>query len=119
MVERAFVGRTVDELDTPVLIVDLDALEQNIAGIAAAVAERGASWRPHVKVHKTPAIAHKQLAAGAIGVACAKLGEAEVLVDAGIRDIMIANQIVGGIKIARLVALARRADIIVAVDSPD
>ena len=116
--ERAFVGSAVDELDTPVLVVDLDALEQNITGIAVAVAERGAAWRPHVKVHKTPAIAHMQLAAGAIGVACAKLGEAEVLADAGIRDIMIANQIVGPIKTRRLAALCRHADIIVAVDDP-
>ena len=116
--ERSIVGRPIDELDTPVPIVDLDALEQNIAGIAAAVAERGAAWRPHVKVHKTPAIAHMQLAAGAIGVACAKLGEAEVLAAAGMRDIMVANQIVGPIKTRRLAALCRHADIIVAVDDP-
>ena len=116
--ERTLVGRTVDELDTPVLIVNLDALEQNIEGIAAAVAVRGVAWRPHVKVHKTPAIAHRQMEAGAIGVACAKLGEAEVLADAGIRDIMVANQIVGPIKTRRLAALCRHADVIVAVDDP-
>jgi D-serine deaminase-like pyridoxal phosphate-dependent protein len=112
------VGRPVAELDTPVLLVDLPALEQNIEVMAAAIRERGTSWRPHVKVHKTPAIAHKQLAAGAIGVACAKLGEAEVLAASGIRDIMIANQIVGPIKTRRLMALCRHADVIVAVDDP-
>lgn len=111
------VGRPVAELDTPVLLVDIPALEQNIATMATAIRERGASWRPHVKVHKTPAIAQMQLAAGAIGVACAKLGEAEVLAASGIRDIMIANQIVGTIKTRRLAALCRHADIIVAVDN--
>jgi D-serine deaminase-like pyridoxal phosphate-dependent protein len=114
--ETTAVGRPVAELDTPVLLVDLPALEGNIAGIAAAVRERGAAWRPHVKCHKTPAIAHQQLAAGALGVACAKLGEAEVLAAAGIRDIMVANQIVGPIKTRRLAALCRHADVIVAVD---
>lgn len=112
------VGRPIAELDTPVLLVDLPALERNIEVMAAAIRERGASWRPHVKVHKTPAIAHMQLAAGASGVACAKLGEAEVLAASGIRDIMIANQIVGPIKTRRLMALCRHADIIVAVDDP-
>lgn len=112
------VGHPVAELDTPVLLVDLPALERNIEVMAAAIRERGAAWRPHVKVHKTPAIAHKQLAAGAIGVACAKLGEAEVLAASGIRDILIANQIVGPIKTRRLMALCRHADVIVAVDDP-
>ena len=116
--ETAVVGRPVAELDTPVLLVDLPALDRNISTMAMAIHERGVSWRPHVKVHKTPAIAHKQLATGAIGVACAKLGEAEVLADAGIRDIMVANQIVGPIKTRRLAALCRHADVIVAVDDP-
>jgi D-serine deaminase-like pyridoxal phosphate-dependent protein len=72
--------------------------------------------RPHAKTHKTPIIAHKQLAAGAIGITCAKLGEAEVMVEGGVRDILLANQIVGTHKISRLVSLARHADLIVAVD---
>lgn len=114
--DTTVVGRPVADLDTPVLLVDLDALERNIERMANGIRERGCAWRPHVKVHKTPAIAHKQLAAGAIGVACAKLGEAEVLAAAGVRDIMVANQIVGPIKIRRLAALCKHADIIVAVD---
>ena len=73
--------------------------------------------RPHTKTHKCPIIAHKQLAAGnAVGITCAKLGEAEVMVDGGIKNILIANQIVGPQKIARLAALARHAEIMVAVD---
>ena len=111
------IGLTKDELDTPALLVDLDVMEANIARVAAACREHGIGWRPHVKAHKTPEIAHMQLAAGAIGVTCAKLGEAEVMAAAGIRDILIANQIVGPIKIRRLMALLDRADVIVAVDS--
>ncbi len=105
-----------DEIDTPALLVDLDVMEANIARVAAACREGGVAWRPHVKAHKTPEIAKLQLAAGAIGVTCAKLGEAEVMAEAGIRDILIANQIVGSIKIRRLMALRRRADVITAVD---
>ncbi len=114
--ETTLVGRPVAELDTPVLVVDLEALERNIDLMAGAIRERGVAWRPHVKVHKTPAIAHKQLAAGAIGIACAKLGEAEVMAAAGIREIMVANQIVGPIKARRLAALCAHADVIVAAD---
>lgn len=111
------IGLTKDELDTPALLVDLDVMEANIARIAAACREGGVAWRPHVKAHKTPEIAKLQLAAGAIGVTCAKLGEAEVMAAAGIRDILIANQIVGPIKIRRLMTLLRNADVITAVDS--
>ncbi len=76
----------------------------------------GVGWRPHCKSHKSPDIARLQIAAGAIGITCAKLSEAEMLVDAGITDILIANQIVGPIKLERLMRLRRRADIAVAVD---
>jgi D-serine deaminase-like pyridoxal phosphate-dependent protein len=75
--------------------------------------------RPHSKTHKSPMLAHLQLAAGAIGITCAKLGEAEVMAQAGIRDILIANQIVGDLKIARLVNLARYSDVMVAVENLD
>lgn len=94
-------------------------MEANIARIVAACRAHGVAWRPHSKAHKTPEIAQIQIAAGAIGVTCAKLGEAEVMAAAGIRDILIANQIVGSIKIGRLVELADRADTIVRVDSID
>jgi D-serine deaminase-like pyridoxal phosphate-dependent protein len=115
---QAWVGRTKDELDTPALLVDLDVMEANIALIAGTCRQYGVAWRPHTKAQKTPEIAHKEIAAGAIGVTCAKLGEAEVMADDGIIDILIANQIVGPAKIARLVALRDRADVIVAVDDP-
>ena len=110
------IGLAKDELDTPSLLVDLDVMEANIARIAAACREGGVAWRPHVKAHKTPEIAKLQLAAGAIGVTCAKLGEAEGMAAAGIRDLLIANQIVGPIKIRRLMTLLRSADVITAVD---
>ena len=115
----SIVGRPVSEVDTPALLIDLDAFERNIAGMAADIAARGAGWRPHSKAHKCPAIAHKQIAAGAIGITCAKVGEAEVFVANGIKDILIANQIVGPIKTRRLAALCRHADVAVAVDNPD
>lgn len=110
------IGLAKADLDTPALLVDLDVMEANIATVAAACREHGIGWRPHTKAHKTPEIARMQLAAGAIGITCAKLGEAEVMAAAGIRDILIANQIVGPIKIGRLMALPASADVIVAVD---
>lgn len=112
------VGSPKSSLDTPALTVDLDRLESNITAIAAACRTAGISWRPHVKAVKIPAIAHKTLAAGAIGVTCAKLAEAEIMAAAGIRDILLGNQIVPPQKIARLVRLRRHADVIVAVDNP-
>jgi D-serine deaminase-like pyridoxal phosphate-dependent protein len=114
---RGLIGRTKFVLDTPALLVDLDVMEANIARIVATCRAHGVAWRPHSKAHKTPEIAKLQIAAGAIGVTCAKLGEAEVMAAAGIRDILIANQIVGPIKIGRLVRLAEHADPIVCVDS--
>ena len=113
----SLIGQAKFALDTPALLVDLDIMEANIARIVATCRANGVAWRPHSKAHKTPEIAKMQIAAGAIGVTCAKLGEAEVMAAAGIRDILIANQIVGHIKIDRLVRLADRADPIVCVDS--
>ncbi len=110
-------GQTVTVLDTPALIVDLDVLEANIARIAGLCRDNGVNWRPHVKGNKTVEIVRKELAAGAIGITCAKVGEAEVMVAAGVRSILIANEIVGASKIARLVALQSRAEVIVGIDS--
>ncbi len=114
------VGRPVEELDTPAMLIDLDAMDRNIAHIAGTARERGVAWRPHAKGHKTPAIAHRQIAAGAIGVTCAKLGEAEVFAANGVRDILVANQVVGPIKTRRWAALVASsgADVMVAVDAP-
>jgi D-serine deaminase-like pyridoxal phosphate-dependent protein len=110
------IGQPKLALDTPTLLVDLDVMESNIACIAGTCRENGVGWRPHTKAHKTPQIAHMQLAAGAIGITCAKLGEAEVMAHAGIRNILIANQIVGETKVRRLIELVDSADPIVAVD---
>ncbi len=111
------VGAAVGSLDTPALLVDLDVMEANIARVAGVCREAGVAWRPHIKGQKTPEIVRKEIAAGAIGATCAKVGEAEVMVAAGITDILIANQIVGSPKIARVVAMLGGADVKVAVDS--
>jgi D-serine deaminase-like pyridoxal phosphate-dependent protein len=111
------IGRSKDELDTPALWVDLDKMESNIAALAAHFRGAGVDWRPHTKGIKVPAIAHKAIAAGAIGVTCAKLGEAEVMAASGVDDILVANQVVGERKIRRLLEACRGADIKVAVDS--
>jgi D-serine deaminase-like pyridoxal phosphate-dependent protein len=113
------VGLTVDELDTPALVVDVDTLDRNIAHVAKTLRDAGVQWRPHAKGHKTPAIAHRFMQAGAIGATVAKVSDAEIMVAAGIRDILIANQIVGPIKTRRLMGLiaSTGADIIVSVDS--
>ena len=112
------VGLRQAELDTPALCIDLPLMEANIARMAAYFADRPAALRPHTKTHKSPLLAHKQIVAGAIGVTCAKLGEAEAMALAGINDILIANQIVGRRKIARLVNLAAFTEVMVAVDDP-
>lgn len=106
-------------LDTPALLVDLDALDANIARMAECFRRHGVNWRPHTKGIKVPQIARRLTDAGANGITCAKLGEAEVMAAAGFTDILIANQIVGAHKIARLVQLRRHCDVIVAVDSED
>src|SRR5215217_1554941 len=105
-------------LDTPLIAVDLDLLERNVAEMASLAANYGVSLRPHAKTHKSPHIARMQLEAGAVGLTCAKLGEAEVLVDqADVTDILIAYPIVGDIKIQRLLHLLERAHVTVAVDT--
>jgi D-serine deaminase-like pyridoxal phosphate-dependent protein len=107
-----------EELDTPLIAVDFDLLERNIAEMAALAAGHGVSLRPHAKTHKSPRIGRMQLEAGAVGLTVAKLGEAEVLVDqGGVTDILIAYPIVGEIKIRRLLDLLDRARVIVAADT--
>ncbi len=112
-------GCTADELDTPYLHLDLNVMEANIRAIAAACRERGVAWRPHAKGHKSAVIARAETAAGALGATCAKLGEAEVLAAGGVRDLLIANLIVGPHKVRRLVELRKSADPIVTVDHID
>src|ERR1700693_3374553 len=92
---QSSIGSHKLELDTPLLCLDLPAMEGNIRAMAQFIVDRGKLWRPHMKCHKSPTIALKQLAAGAIGLTCGKVSEAEVMAAAGIRDLMIANMIVG------------------------
>lgn len=113
------IGCGKDQLDTPALCIDLDAMEDNVRTMVEVCREHRIAWRPHSKCHKSPAIARQLVAAGAIGVTCAKLGEAEVMAAGGVTDLLIANQIVGPLKVARLVELRRSADPIVCVDHLD
>ncbi len=106
-------------VDTPALLLDLSALERNIARMAEFFACRPSALRPHSKTHKCSHIAQMQVAAGAVGITCAKVGEAEAMADGGIGDVLIANEIVTPIKIARLMALCRRTRVTVAVDSQE
>jgi len=110
-------GAPLDELETPALLIDLDALEANLAEMAAVAARAGVRLRPHTKTHKSPEIARLQVAAGAAGITCAKLGEAEVMADAGLDDLLIAYPLVGEAKLRRLRALLERARVRVSLDS--
>ncbi len=114
------IGTPTEELDTPSLIVDVDSLDHNIAAVASFFENNAAKLRPHVEAHRTPAIAHKQLAAGGHvgGIAVSSIGQAEVFVPNGFGDVFVANLVVTPQKITRLCALARQAKIGVAVDSP-
>jgi 3-hydroxy-D-aspartate aldolase len=106
-------------LNTPALVVEVDALERNIAAMAEFARRSGLALRPHAKTHKSAQIARRQIAAGAVGVCCAKLGEAEALTDAGVEGILITSPVAGASAIERLVALAARAPTLRAsVDHP-
>jgi D-serine deaminase-like pyridoxal phosphate-dependent protein len=107
----------IDDLDTPVAVIDLDRVEANIARLQRYCDAHGLALRPHVKTHKLPILAHKQLAAGAVGITCQKLGEAEIMAAAGIEDILISYNIIGKAKAERLARLARVAKMSVAVDN--
>jgi D-serine deaminase-like pyridoxal phosphate-dependent protein len=113
----ARVGDPAGAIDTPALVIDADALERNIATLAAYAAERGLRLRPHAKTHKSADIAQLQARAGAVGVCVQKVSEAEALADAGVSDIYISNEVVDAAKLDRLAALARRVPMAVAVDS--
>lgn len=110
------IGRPLAEVDTPALILDRAACDRNLARMADFFRGRPAQLRPHFKNHKCVTLARRQLAAGAIGITCAKISEAEVLVAGGISDVLVANQVVGPQKVARLARLAREAKLTVAVD---
>ncbi|MBX3728477.1 MAG: DSD1 family PLP-dependent enzyme [Candidatus Sumerlaeia bacterium] len=112
-------GMSESEIDTPALLIDLDALEANLDTMAAILAPTGVRLRAHAKTHKSPVIAHLQAARGAIGQCVQKVAEAEVLAWGGVRDILVSNEVVGASKLARLAALARIATISVCVDADE
>ena len=116
--DRRFIGNRITDLTTPCALVDEAALEHNLNFMADYFARRPCKLRPHFKSHKCVALAKKQLASGsAVGITCAKLSEAEVVVAGGVRDVLIANQVVGAHKAQRLAQLLRRATVRVCVDS--
>jgi 3-hydroxy-D-aspartate aldolase len=114
----AALGMPLDAIDTPALLLDLEAFDHNLGHMAQRVAVAGLRLRPHAKVHKCPEIARRQVAHGAVGVCCQKVSEAEVMVAGGIRDVLVANEVVGPAKLARLAQLARYAKVGVCVDDP-
>src|SRR5438477_1025343 len=114
---RAKIGDRVEDIDTPALVLELDAFERNLRTLAGSVKGRPVRVRAHAKTHKCPEIAKRQMAHGAIGVCCQKVSEAEAMVDGGIGDVLVSNEVVGKTKLARLAALAKRAQIGVCVDS--
>ncbi|MDP9315903.1 MAG: D-TA family PLP-dependent enzyme [Chloroflexota bacterium] len=107
----------IEQLETPVAFVDLDRLAANIDRFQAYLDGHGIANRPHIKTHKIPAIAHMQLKAGAVGVTCQKLGEAEIMADAAIDDLFLPYNILGAAKLERLMHLARRTRISVTADN--
>jgi D-serine deaminase-like pyridoxal phosphate-dependent protein len=118
-----FVGRDFMnarfQLDTPALVIDLNILDRNIAWLAEYFRQRGVAWRPHAKSYQCTRLAQRVVAAGARGVTCAKLGEAELFAAAGIHDLLITCPLVGPRKLARLIALRRHADPIAVADHAD
>jgi D-serine deaminase-like pyridoxal phosphate-dependent protein len=114
----ARIGDTVEQIDTPALIVDLDALEANIRKMSAFAAASGLRLRPHAKTHKCAAIARMQMAAGAVGICCQKVSEAEALARAGVTDILVSNEVVGRQKLDRLAALSKWIRVAVCADHP-
>lgn len=104
-------------IPSPALVLDLEVLDANIRALQEFLAGAATALRPHSKTHKTPRIALRQIEAGAAGICCAKLGEAEVMVESGLDDILIANQVVGEDRARRLARLEARARVAVAVDS--
>jgi D-serine deaminase-like pyridoxal phosphate-dependent protein len=110
-------GERFAEIDTPSLVIHLDVLERNVAEMAEVARAAGVRLRPHTKTHKSPDIACMQLDAGAAGITVAKLGEAEVMADAGMDDLLVAYPIVGDAKLARLRSLLERARVRTTLDS--
>ena len=111
-------GIPVSMIDTPALVLDLDAFERNLQRMAGALAGSKVRLRPHAKSHKCPEIARRQMALGAVGICCQKVSEAAVFVAAGIEDVLVTNEVTGETKVRHLLELARQARIGVLVDHP-
>jgi 3-hydroxy-D-aspartate aldolase len=109
-------GMTLDEVDTPALLLDLDAFERNLDRLDESLRGHPVRVRPHSKSHKCPELALRQMARGAVGVCCQKVSEAEAMVDGGVPNVLVSNEVVGRQKLERLAALARRAQVSVCVD---
>lgn len=112
----AKVGDRLEDVDTPALILELDAFEKNLSTLKESVQDK-VRVRPHAKTHKCPEIAKRQIALGALGVCCQKVSEAEAMVDAGVKDVLVTNEVVGAGKLERLAALSRRAKVGVCIDN--
>jgi len=108
----------IEQFETPVPVIDLDRVEHNLLKMQAYCDRHGLRLRPHIKTHKLPQFARRQMELGAAGITCQKLGEAEVMADAGIDDILLSYPLIGAAKATRLAALARRVTMRVAVDNP-
>ena len=113
---KVMIGRSIAEIPTPALVLDVEVFLHNIEAMNKYLATSKVKIRPHVKTHKTPAIGHLQMKAGAIGLCCATVGEAEVMVYSGLDNILIANELVDAQSIRRAVCLARQANMICIVD---
>ncbi|MBC8007947.1 MAG: DSD1 family PLP-dependent enzyme [Prolixibacteraceae bacterium] len=109
-------GMTLAEVDTPALLLDLEAFERNLDRLDKSLAGTRIRVRPHAKSHKCPEIALRQMARGAIGVCCQKVSEAEAMVEGGVMNVLVSNEVIGASKLARLAGLARRARVSVCVD---
>lgn len=117
-ISPAEIGMPLSEVETPALLIALDPFERNLRWMADPAEGFGVRLRPHAKTHKSPVVALQQIALGAVGQCCQKVGEAEILVAGGVRDVLVTNQIVGPRKLSRLAALAKQAEIGVCVDNP-
>ncbi|MBW2148419.1 MAG: DSD1 family PLP-dependent enzyme [Deltaproteobacteria bacterium] len=115
----ADIGMSLEEVDTPALLIDLDAFERNLERLAASLSYTNVRLRPHAKTHKCPVIALRQMALGAVGVCCQKVSEAEALVYGGVSNVLITNEIVGTQKLRRAASLVRLAEVAVCADDAE
>jgi D-serine deaminase-like pyridoxal phosphate-dependent protein len=112
------IGLPRDRIETPALLLDLDRFDRNITRLSSSLRDLGVAWRPHTKAHKSPELAQRQIAVGAIGVTCAKVGEAEVMVEHGIPSVLVANELAARSKADRVARLQEHAEVIICADDP-